>query len=63
MFSIAMTAWAAKFLTSSICLSVNGRTSWRINVDRADELSLLPHRHREAGSGARHSSLTTGFPT
>ena len=28
-FSIAMTACAAKFCTSSICLSVNGRTSWR----------------------------------
>jgi hypothetical protein len=28
-FSMAMTAWAAKFFTSSICLSVNGRTSWR----------------------------------
>jgi hypothetical protein len=28
-FSMAMTAWAAKFLTRSICLSVNGRTSWR----------------------------------
>ena len=28
-FSMAMTAWAAKFLTSSICLSVNGRTSLR----------------------------------
>ena len=28
-FSIATTAWAAKFLTSSICLSVKGRTSWR----------------------------------
>ncbi len=26
-FSMAMTAWAAKFCTSSICLSVNGRTS------------------------------------
>ena len=26
---MAMTAWAAKFETSSICLSVNGRTSWR----------------------------------
>ena len=31
-FSMAMTAWAAKFLTSSICLSVNGRTSWRLRV-------------------------------
>ena len=28
-FSMAMTAWAAKFCTSAICLSVNGRTSWR----------------------------------
>ena len=28
-FSMAMTAWAAKFWTSSICLSVKGRTSWR----------------------------------
>src|SRR5215813_14143727 len=28
-FSMAMRAWLAKFLTSSICLSVNGRTSWR----------------------------------
>src|SRR5262249_17731044 len=28
-FSIAMTAWAAKFVTSSICFWVNGRTSCR----------------------------------
>ena len=28
-FSIAMTACAAKFCNSAICLSVNGRTSWR----------------------------------
>ena len=28
-FSMAMTACAAKFVTSSICLSVKGRTSWR----------------------------------
>ena len=28
-FSMAMTAWAAKFCTSAICLSVKGRTSWR----------------------------------
>ena len=28
-FSMAMTAWAAKFFTSSICLSVNGRISCR----------------------------------
>ena len=28
-FSIAITAWAAKFCSSAICLSENGRTSWR----------------------------------
>ena len=28
-FSMAMTAWAAKFCTSAICLSVNSRTSCR----------------------------------
>ena len=28
-FYVAMTAWEAKFCTSAICLSVNGRTSWR----------------------------------
>jgi hypothetical protein len=28
-FSIAITAWSAKVLTSSICLSLNGRTSVR----------------------------------
>ena len=28
-FSIAITACAAKFCSSAICLSVNGRTSWR----------------------------------
>ncbi|HEX3415472.1 MAG TPA: hypothetical protein VHT21_03560 [Stellaceae bacterium] len=28
-FSIAMTACAAKFFNSVICLSVKGRTSWR----------------------------------
>ena len=33
-FSMAMTAWAAKVVTSSICLSVNGRASilWSENA-------------------------------
>jgi hypothetical protein len=31
-FSIAMTACAAKFCNSAICLSVNGRISWRYAV-------------------------------
>ncbi len=32
-FSIAITAWSAKVATSSICLSVNGRTSARVSVN------------------------------
>ena len=28
-FSIAITAWAAKFSSRAICLSENARTSWR----------------------------------
>ena len=31
-FSIAITAWSAKVVTSSICLSVNGRTSVRVSA-------------------------------
>jgi hypothetical protein len=33
-FSMAMTAWAAKFLTSSTCLSVNGREVRNVQPDR-----------------------------
>ena len=36
-FSMAITAWAAKFCTSSICLSVNGRTSCAVDRDRANQ--------------------------
>ena len=32
-FSIAITAWSAKVDTSSICLSVNGRTSERVSAN------------------------------
>ena len=45
-FSIAMTAWSAKVLTSSICLSLNGRTSCR-NSECPDQVALLEHRHDE----------------
>ena len=38
-FSIAMTAWSAKVSTSSICLSVNGRTSCAVQ-DEARRLEL-----------------------
>ena len=43
---MAMTAWAAKFVTSSICFSVNGRTS-AVDADRADQFAVLEHRHVE----------------
>ena len=33
-FSIAITAWSAKVVTSSICLSVNGRTCLRHKMIR-----------------------------
>ena len=39
-FSMAMTAWAAKFVTSSICLSVNGRDFLAVDADGADQLSF-----------------------
>ena len=42
---MAMTAWAAKFVTSSICLSVNGSNLLAINDDHADGSSLLQQRH------------------
>ena len=49
--SMAMTAWLAKFVTSSTCLSVNGRTP---GVDRngADETVFLKHRHCQQGAYA-----------
>src|SRR5262249_53587181 len=44
-FSMAMTAWFAKFVTSSICLSVNGRNLLTEDTERANELVSLEHRH------------------
>ena len=40
-FSMAMTACAAKLCTSSICLSVNDRTSWRYTLITPINLSSL----------------------
>ena len=37
-FSIAITAWSAKVVTSSICLSVNGRTVVALQDDDADRI-------------------------
>ena len=46
-FSIAITAWSAKVVTSSICLSVNGRTSCARQGQNADRRSLAQQRHAE----------------
>ena len=51
-FSMAITAWSAKVATSSICLSVNGRTSCRVSVEHADRHALAQHRHAEHGAEA-----------
>ena len=40
-FSMAITAWAAKFLTSSICFSVKGRTSWRESSESSDQFVVV----------------------
>ena len=70
-FSMAMTAWAAKFVTSSICLSVNGRTS-AVDGDGADQLVFLSigttedvdRAHRQFGDRATgHSALSAAMST
>ena len=48
-FSMAMTAWAAKLCSSSICLSAKGRTLWRQERNRTDELVFPSARERTAG--------------
>ena len=62
-FSIAMTACAAKFCNSAICLSENGRTSWRLARDVAEQSLVFTQRHgqkradtAEIDSGAMHGS-------
>ncbi len=50
-FSIAMTACAAKFCNSAICLSVNGRTSCG-RGDVAEQRIILAQRHAEDGADA-----------
>ena len=49
-FSMAMTAWLAKLATSSVCLSVKGLTSCRIDRDGADQFVFLEHRHDDQRS-------------
>ena len=50
-FSIAITAWSAKVVTSSICLSVNGRR-WCVSDDHADRRAFTQQRD------AKHSAET-----
>src|SRR6516162_6345447 len=53
-FSIAITACAAKFCNSAICLSVNGRTSCRKFVKQADEVAILDEGyHQQRADAAR----------
>ena len=53
-FSMAMTAWAAKFVTSSICLSVKGRTSVRGRwITPIGILREQRHAEHERASAAR----------
>ena len=58
-FSIAITAWSAKVVTSSICLSVNGRTVPARQRDHADRGALAQHRHAEHGAHTRQASGST----
>ena len=54
---MAITAWSAKFCTSSICLSVNGRTSWRKipkAPTRALSLSIGTIGNRAPATGIHH---------
>ena len=54
-FSMAMTAWAAKFLSNSICLSVKWPHLLPVNADGADQLAFLEHRNKnERVRGTRH---------
>ena len=59
-FSIAIAAWSAKVVTSSICLSVNGRTSVRVNVSTPIRNALAQHRHAKHCAEAAELSGASG---
>jgi len=52
-FSIAMTACAAKFCNSAICLSVKGRTLAANRRDVTDKHTILAQRHEQHSADAR----------
>ena len=58
---MAMTAWAAKFLTKPICLSVKGRTSWRIDSECTDQFVFLEHRNSQKRPNARQVRRATTY--
>ena len=51
-FSMAMTAWAAKFCDQLDLLVGERPDLLAVDGDRADQLVLLEHRHSEQGAGA-----------
>ena len=57
-FSMAITAWSAKFVTSSIVLVGEGAYFLAIDGDGADQLALLQHRYRRAACGRRRGRPT-----
>ena len=56
-----MTAWSAKVVTSSICLSVNGRTDFRPKVDDANRRSFSQERDAKKRANATSSSAALGY--
>ena len=58
-FSIAITAWSAKVLSSAICLSENGSGRRANDVDRADRVEFP--QHRRAHEGAKPSFFGSLF--
>ena len=54
-FSIAITAWSAKVVTSSICLSVNGLTTARSETMTPIGNPFAQQRHAENGAKAAES--------
>ena len=51
-FSMAMTAWAAKFCDQLDLLVGERANLLAIDDDHADQLIVLEHRHRQNGPGA-----------
>ena len=57
---MAMTAWSAKVLRSSICRSVKRPASARRDGDRTDGDALAQHRHGQRRCGSRRSVRRPG---